>query len=89
MMLVFIVVVNLALTAYLLGRVRDYLRRLSVVESKAVSGDVAPAAPAAQGASEDEAKAGALDLQALMAQATPEDVAQAEAILKAMGVKAD
>lgn len=90
LVLVFAVIVETFLTAFLLGRLRDYRRRVAVCEKRLDVFETAGAAPAAGDAVEVAPVAAAVpaNVSELLAKVTPEDVKQAEAILKAMGIEA-
>lgn len=90
MVLVFAVIVETFMTAFLLGRLRDYRRRVAVCEKRLDVVETAGAAPAA-GDVVEVAPVAAVDtanVADLLSKVTPEDVRQAEAILKAMGIEA-
>lgn len=89
LILIVLVIAELILTAFMLGRYREFVSRLRVVEVavKEVMEDaredgaaaVAPAGPDA---------AAAVDAASLIAQATPEDIAKANEILAKLGIQA-
>lgn len=94
-LLLLCVVVNLCVTFFLLGRVREYLGRLNVLETRFGTDVTASVAAAVDAAADSDiviprgpdVSDGAPDgLASVLADATPEDLAQAEAILKALGM---
>lgn len=84
-LLIIVCLVNLVLSVYLVGRVRDYLRRLRVLEEVVndISIDDKAATPV-----EVPATVVPHDMAEILAKATPEDIAQAQAILDKLGIKA-
>lgn len=89
LLLVFLVFVELAFTVWFLARQRDYVKRVKRLERNVTK--------LAQMVSED--KAGVLDaapslddvdltsLGSIISTATPEDLAQAQALINALGLK--
>lgn len=94
-LLLLCVVVNLCVTFFLLGRVREYLGKVNALETR-LGADVAASVAAADDVPVDadiviprgpDVSDSAPDgLASVLADATPEDLAQAEAILKALGM---
>lgn len=84
MILVVFVIVDLAMTFFLLGRLREFIGRLKVleVEYESVPGSE-PDSQAAKAVTSLE-----MDVSQLVANATPEDIAQAQAILEKLGIRA-
>lgn len=92
LVLVVLVVVELFLTAFLLGRLRDFRREVSMCE-KRMNDVVASKGGGADAPSEavEAAASSAVvpeNFKELLSKVTPEDVQQAQAILDAMGIKA-
>lgn len=84
LILIVFVVIDLVMTFFLLGRLREFLRRLKVLEIEYES--VPATEPDSQAARAVETPE--IDVSQLVANATPEDIAQAAAILEKLGIKA-
>lgn len=84
LILIVFVVVDLVMTFFLLGRLREFIGRLRVLEVEYES--VPATEPSTQVAKADSAPE--MDVASLVASATPEDLAQAQAILEKLGIKA-
>lgn len=92
LVLVVLVVVELFLTAFLLGRLRDFRRDVSMCEKRVNDAIASQVGGAAAPSEVVEAAASPAvvpeNVQELLSKVTPEDVQQAQAILDAMGIKA-
>ena len=84
LLLLMLVIVELVLTVWLLARHRQYLGRIRTVEEKLKDVNRLEDASPAQSV---ETPAQAVDMSSLLAQATPEDMAAAAAILEKLGIK--
>lgn len=84
LILLLLVIIELALTVWLLAKHRQYLGRIRTMEEKIKDANRMEGETPAQAV---ETPAQAVDMSALLAQATPEDMAAAAAILEKLGIK--
>lgn len=84
LLLLLLVIVELVLTVWLLAKHRQYLMRIRTMEEKIKDVNRLEGETPAQSV---ETPAQAVDMSALLAQATPEDMVAAAAILEKLGIK--
>lgn len=87
LLLVFVVLVELALTFFLLGRINDYRKRVSSLEKnvRELSNVVSSWSEDKNVAFDTEGQAN--DFASLLENVTEEDIQQAQTVLAAMGVR--
>lgn len=91
LLLVLVVIVELAITVFMLARHKDYLRRVSRLEKNVrkmaeVLNDIVGSEDGSLGGSGLDSGG---DLASLVKQATPEDIEQAQAVLAALGINSE